>query len=464
MDTVGAKHMSLYGYHRKTTPNLERIAEDCTVYTRCFAPSCWTIPSHASMFTGLYPSQHGAHEGNRILNDNIQHIVSILKMMGYFTAGISSNPLVSPIFGLCRDFDYFKDFSESYLKRFFFNNNNLDDCLSKALSKGENSFEKLLILGSYALTTGNISISIKRFIDSLNYRLNSPFSNSTRFSKFTTNKAISLINNKSLNHRPCFMFLNFIQAHERYNPPLTHRNFSNWMDRPTSSLSFYHKLVNDDVINLLKRNINLYDDEIYYLDLLLNKLFCVLKLSPDYEDNVIIITSDHGEHFGEKERYGHRLSLYNELIWVPLIIKYPKYFQKFGEDDRLVSLNDIFGTILDLTQSPYPCPETSLSLVSPDKRDVSIAEYIYPEENADKIGFKKPLPILAAMTEKYKIIENRNRSFEIYELLTDMGENINVFDNIDKSSRASLIQLINYIKNITGYENEFEKVLKYMSI
>ena len=68
------------------------------------------------MFTGLYPSQHGAFEGRLFLSQNIQHLVSALKMKGYRTFGISSNGLVSPASGLCRDFDFFKDFTSAYLE------------------------------------------------------------------------------------------------------------------------------------------------------------------------------------------------------------------------------------------------------------------------------------------------------------------------------------------------------------
>jgi arylsulfatase A-like enzyme len=110
MDTAGAKHMSLYGYHRRTTPNLERIAEECTVCTRCFAPSCWTIPSHASLLTGFFPSQHGAHEANRSLTEKVHHFVSICKSLGYRTFGISSNDLISTVTGICQGFDYFTYF------------------------------------------------------------------------------------------------------------------------------------------------------------------------------------------------------------------------------------------------------------------------------------------------------------------------------------------------------------------
>jgi arylsulfatase A-like enzyme len=92
LDTVGAKHLSLYGYQRPTTPNLERIAGECSVYTRCFAPACWTMPSHASMFTGLYPSQHGAFESRFLLRDNLPHLVPALKAQGYTTTGFGCLP------------------------------------------------------------------------------------------------------------------------------------------------------------------------------------------------------------------------------------------------------------------------------------------------------------------------------------------------------------------------------------
>jgi len=170
LDTVGAKHMSLYGYHRRTTPNLERIAEECTVYNRCFAPSCWTIPSHASMFTGLYPSQHGSHEGNHILNENVQHLVSILKLMGYCTIGISSNFLVSPATGLCRGFDFFKDYSGSFFKRFL--NNPEDPELSGRLSKMNNSLEKSFILLQYISDTKKYKEPSNIFIRQFNFELN----------------------------------------------------------------------------------------------------------------------------------------------------------------------------------------------------------------------------------------------------------------------------------------------------
>ena len=117
LDTVGAKHLSLYGYQRTTTPNLEKIAQESILYSRCFAPACWTVPSHASLFTGLYPSQHGAFESRFLLRDNLPHMVPTLKTIGYSTIGISTNSLVSPASGLCQDFDEFHDLGSEDFSR-----------------------------------------------------------------------------------------------------------------------------------------------------------------------------------------------------------------------------------------------------------------------------------------------------------------------------------------------------------
>ena len=81
MDTVAAKHMSLYGYNRLTTPNLERIAAESTLYTRCFSPADWTPPAHASLFTGLYPSGHGISGQFRFLDTNFPHLISIFHLL-----------------------------------------------------------------------------------------------------------------------------------------------------------------------------------------------------------------------------------------------------------------------------------------------------------------------------------------------------------------------------------------------
>ena len=150
LDTVGAKHMSLYGYHRETTPHLERIADECLVYSRCFAPANWTIPSHASIFSGLYPSQHGLYGGSILFNENLHHIVPVLKMLGYRTLGISSNGLVSPYAGLCPGYDFFKNYGTKFFAQWMVNRQSIyhdkSDESSEHLLKNQTMEKKQLRL------------------------------------------------------------------------------------------------------------------------------------------------------------------------------------------------------------------------------------------------------------------------------------------------------------------------------
>lgn len=110
MDSARADHMSLYGYRRETTPNLRKFAREATVYSRAFATSDMTLPTHASMFTGLYPGWHGAHHAprhpiGRPLAERFQTLAEVLSSKGYFTAGVAANSeYLRPSFGLSQGF------------------------------------------------------------------------------------------------------------------------------------------------------------------------------------------------------------------------------------------------------------------------------------------------------------------------------------------------------------------------
>jgi len=110
-DTLGAKHMSLYGYERHTTPHLEKLVkeEGFTAYTRCFAPAPWTSPSHASLFTGLYPSEHGTNGHKLSIDKALYTLAELVKSMDYYTLGLSNNVLISKAFDYGRGFDRFYD-------------------------------------------------------------------------------------------------------------------------------------------------------------------------------------------------------------------------------------------------------------------------------------------------------------------------------------------------------------------
>ena len=95
MDTVRADHLSCYGYHRDTSPNIDQIASEGILYRHTYSSSPWTLPAHASLFSGLYPSRHAAHHEHQFLDSAVITWAEILEKHGYRTGGFSMNPHIS---------------------------------------------------------------------------------------------------------------------------------------------------------------------------------------------------------------------------------------------------------------------------------------------------------------------------------------------------------------------------------
>jgi arylsulfatase A-like enzyme len=473
LDTVGAKHLSLYGYPRRTTPHMEQMAEECVVYPRCFAASNWTMPSHGSLFTGLYPSQHGVFEGSLSLYDNVYHLASILKLAGYQTLGISANGLVAPGSGLCPDFDYFKDLACGQFDQF------LNQMQDKPL-KGSNQIWVELTRNltashfcrtafKYVLETGRVNDLVKSVQWAAQTQLHRMLNPSPIFkSAGYTRKTVKLFrenfhNNIIHDDSPFFLFINFMEAHQRYRPPLRHRKFSKWFDKQYLNIyRGYKSELSPAKERFIQRYNDLYDDEIYFLDHMLKKLWDSLKKTKYFDDTLIIITSDHGEHLGEKDHYGHVLSLYNELIWIPLLVKFPMDVGKKGEDQRLVSLTDCYATVLDFINSPLPRPCTSTSMIDGQKRELAVSQSILPEwyhnqleakrDFCKKQGLNYSPHILAVITENgHKIIEDRSGNLEVYNLNIDMAEKYNLVPQLTPETLIAYQNLLEKIKQECCY-------------
>ena len=95
LDTLRTERMSIYGYDRPTTPTLESLADDSTIFDWAVAPAPWTVPSHASMFTGLYPTVHQTNQSYASLPQGIPSLAELLRDNGYETVAFCNNPLVS---------------------------------------------------------------------------------------------------------------------------------------------------------------------------------------------------------------------------------------------------------------------------------------------------------------------------------------------------------------------------------
>jgi len=473
LDTVGAKHLSLYGYPRPTTPNLEKLARECTVYTRCFAPSCWTVPSHASMFTGLYPSQHGAYEDRYLLRDNLPHLVSILKASGYRTLGISTNGAVSPATGLCQDFDEFYDLGARDLPRIL----GQDQAPQKTANASELSHllknavtvrDAWRVALRYLKDTRRVGELMKIGLDmgasvAKKFFRPRPLDNTTPYTRKTVRLMEDLFQRQRAADSPFFLFVNVLQAHHHYRPPLRWRRFSRWYHRAhVDPLRFYRRTPSPALTELVARYGNLYDDEIFYLDTVLGRLWEMFRSTPFFDDTLFIITSDHGEHLGEKGHYTHILSLYNELLWVPLIIRFPRGVAAAGVDRRLASLNDLYATVLDAIGSPLPRPDTSFSLLAPPGRNMAIAQCLYPETWRVPLAGKQAVcqaqgttfspPVFAVVTESgMKIIENRNGGIEVYDLKQSLIEDQDLAPTLPPEARKNYQALLEALKTETGF-------------
>ena len=463
MDTAGAKHMSTYGYHRRTTPQLERLAEKATVFSRCFAPGSWTLPSHASLFTGLYPSEHkvdGDDIDNLVLSPTYQHLVNILKQANYFTYAVTNSSLVVPVYGICRDFDVCIDYSMEGAVQAGLSASpdpEVRELFNRLFQPGSN-WDRLRHSLDYSWRKHDLKILFNiaklfffRHFNVGTYNYSSP---TTKRCFRTARKMIDKHCQKNTG-RPFFFFINVIENHALYNPPKSFRYFSRKTDR--HSLDPF-KLFNEDYADQLPSLMpvwkNLYDDTMLFLDSIIGQFLDYLEFRKLTENTVIIITSDHGEHFGEKGFYQHKFSLFNEILSIPLVISYPDDFSIPGNrDDRLVSLQDLFSTMLDLIDSPFPRPQHSLSLASSERRKSVAAMNLKPVEQkirlaamlnkprewAENINFHRYAMIL---DNNIKLLEDDKGNVAIFHLARDPQEEHDLSDTLGPEMKQELFLLL----------------------
>ena len=313
MDTVRADHLSLYGYSRNTTPFLEKLSQKSVVFENAFSASNWTLPSHASFFTGLLPSEHNCTYEHMNLSAQFPTLAQRLKDMGYFTVGWSNNPLLNHSSGILRGFDRFVENSQ------------------------------------LSIYSGEMALKI--------VLSKSPGMSSDNGARFANRTIFRWLSRMSANKKPFFLFVNYMEAHTPYvtdeagyryfqNPKQAQKNYSspNWDDYNC------HPPKNE---GMRTAAIKWYDGSIYYLDSEIGKLYDRLSTLGLAENTIFIVLSDHGESFGEHEFWGHGLTLYNSELKVPLIISYPRLLHA-QRLKKAYSLIDLPGGIYQLAAGKVP--------------------------------------------------------------------------------------------------------------
>ncbi|MEM0147094.1 MAG: sulfatase-like hydrolase/transferase [Candidatus Micrarchaeaceae archaeon] len=291
-------------------------------YRHCIAPASWTLPSHASIFTGMYPSEHGAHESKSIKSLDIDRIklklptfVSDLKNKGYKTYAISANPYVSPVYGF-NEFDKF--FEESYFTDIFGNVVEVSNKLKPLISKYRNL---------YGTSAVKIAMHVLKDNPSLFLEAVSTAAVLTPKSALIKAKAKLIdgwpiekggrntVKNVKTMHfnKPFFLFINLMEAHDPYVGK-KHLDFD-W------ATPFLTKKPSKDLIAMWHKLYAKASERAYaYAAEIAKKVLGI-------QNTLVIFTSDHGQMLGEHNFFGHGTVLYDELVKVPLAIRMPDGFE-----------------------------------------------------------------------------------------------------------------------------------------
>ncbi len=319
LDTVRAANLSLYGYSRPTTPQLERIAKSGVVFDRALAAAPWTLPSHASMFTGRYPHELST-DYTTPLDATYPTLAEFFRAHGYATAGFVANyGYCGYETGLARGFVHYEDYPRS--------------------------------LGQIASS----STLIRTVAD--NFRLRRLIRNDEHLNR----KSAAQLNHDFLswlareNDKPFFVFLNYFDAHEPYLPPSPFdkkfgpgRKLGKYspVHRHNWEPSLAHQPLSAEQV---REEMDAYDGAIAYLDQQLGFLFDALDKKGVLKNTLVILTADHGEEFGEHGIFDHGYTLYLPALHVPLLISFPERIPSGRRVAEPVSLRTLAATVVELT-------------------------------------------------------------------------------------------------------------------
>jgi arylsulfatase A-like enzyme len=331
-DTVRARNLSLYGYDRRTTPNLERLATRGVRFQHAFATSPWTLTSHASLFTGRWPHELSAG-WKQPLDDTHPTLAARLSSFGYDTAGFVANlDYCGRETGLARGFAHYEDYPLGVWEVF---------TRYVGLGRRCDLFSLALVLDKL---TGGRRVGTRPLI---------PYSKEHAKSAEDIDRGfLNWLSWQRTRGRPFFAFLNYNDAHTPYEvPDDSPRGFgirpASWRERLV-----LHQWNSLDKMKIPYRDVllanDLYDDSIAYLDRRLGALLDELERRGVLDDTLVVVTSDHGEHLGDHLLFFHGCSLYRQLVEVPLVVVSPKGVPEGLAVPEPVSLRDLPATVLDL--------------------------------------------------------------------------------------------------------------------
>ncbi|NLH50999.1 MAG: sulfatase-like hydrolase/transferase [Myxococcales bacterium] len=298
IDSLRADHVGCYGYQKPTTPALDRFAAGAVRFANAYAVSSWTLPSHASMFTGLYEDAHLAFANNSRMDDDNVTLAEAFQAAGYETAAIVCAPFLRREYNIQQGFaSYDQEIAET----------------------------------------------------------RRPTIRKVKTSRQVTDKALAILKERAASPRPFFLFVHYWDVHYDYNPPdeytaMFDPDYRGAIDG--LNISKRQDLQPGMDPRDLAHLIALYDGEIRYTDDHLAELLAFIDGSTLAADTAVVITADHGDEFLEHGSTGHTFTCYEELVRIPLLIRAPGLVVRTPVVDAPIENVDLYPTLLSLAGLP----------------------------------------------------------------------------------------------------------------
>ncbi len=348
LDTVRAANLSLYGHHRPTTPNLERLARGGVVFTEARSTAPWTTPTHASIMIGRWPHELSVRPGVR-LDGRFPTLAEVLGREGYATAGFVGNIYYcNALYGMGRGFARYEDAYENQTVSLF------ETVWSSALGK------RVIQLLGYTMQIDD-GLTLLR-------------------------KSAAMLNRDVLGWlagrptgQPFFVFVNYYDAHRPYvlhggpeprfgmaalpiaeQLEIDKRFLDLAAAKPAPADLNPQRIANDQ--RIVNEGYKLYHDSydscIAYLDRQVGLLLDEMERRGSLENTLVIVTSDHGEQMGEHGLIGHGTSVYRQEVHVPLLVIPPSRLSTAKIINEPVSLREIPATVAEWVnlgpRNPFP--------------------------------------------------------------------------------------------------------------
>ncbi len=439
VDALRADHLSCYGYSKNTSPNIDQIAKEGILFSNAFANSSWTKPTTATIFSSLYLSSHNVNNVSTGLSEEATILFEPIKKYGYSTGIFSSNNFVAPLYGFDQGVDYFYTFKPSITLR-----------LSIGLI-----IRKIGTLNSYTYKVYNIFRKLEQLI----------------LSRHIVDITADGLNRcfldwiDSLNGERFFAYIHYMEVHGPYTPPPPYDK----MFFPSSKVSllkpalkirpvrsaFEHMPETMSFEEKREFLISQYDGEIRWLDASIGKLIEQLKKKNILDETLIIITADHGEEFFEHSNWGHSSrNLFDELIHIPLIMRYPKKLPPGAKIDALIQQVDLMPTIFDFCDIPLSSCKMSqghsiIPLFKENEKNYINKFVISESYKASENNLRRSI-----RNQKNKLIlSNIDSKIELllFDLKNDPEEQINIVES-DLTNRTYLLQnLKQFVENLPKY-------------